>query len=118
MLILLASLLLFLLLGIPIAIPEYETSEMIEVDTGLAQVASSGQSTSQQSAETLVEDVADTGNQAEPSQPMYTQQTSTAVQSEKIPARGELDALKRFAQRLLVMLQQLKRCLRCVIYPG
>ena len=102
----------------PIAIPEYETSEMIEVDTGLAQVASSGQSTSQQSAETLVEDVADTGNQAEPSQPMYTQQTSTAVQSEKIPARGELDALKRFAQRLLVMLQQLKRCLRCVIYPG
>jgi len=102
----------------PFAIAEHETSETIEVETGLAQVVSYRQSTSQQSAVTLVEDVADTEIQSGQSQPQDMQQTSAALQSETIPARGELDALKRFGQQLLVLFQKLKRCLRCVIYPG
>jgi hypothetical protein len=92
---------------------EHETSETIEIDTGLAQVASSGQTTIQQFAETLVEDVANTEYQAEPPQPKDTQHTSAAQQSETVPARGELDALKRFGQRLLVLFQKLKHYLRC-----
>ena len=100
---------------IPFAIAEHETSETIEVDTGVAQVANSGQFTSQQSAEIRVEDVADTENQAEPSQPEDTQQTSAALQSETIPARGVLEALKHSGQRLLALLQKLKRYLRRAI---
>jgi hypothetical protein len=99
----------------PLSEAEPETSE---VDIGLAQVASSVQSTIQQSVETLAGDVADTENQAEPSQPEDMQQTSAALQSEKMPARGEFDALKLFGQGLLVLLQKLKRCFRCAVYPG
>jgi hypothetical protein len=102
----------------PVAIAEHETSEVIEVDTRLAQVVSYRQSASQQSAVALSEDVTDTENQAEPSQPKDMKQTSTGLQSENIPARDELDALKRFGQQLFVLFQKLKRCLRCIIYPG
>lgn len=106
----------------PIEIEEQETSETIKADTGLAQVASSKQTTSQQSAETLVEYVAETVNQAQPSQPIQMQQTSAAPQSEMIPGQRELELVKRFGQqmgeRLSVLLQNLKRCLRCLIYPG
>ena len=96
----------------PIAMAEHETSETIEVDTGLGQVESSGQTTSAQSAKTLVEDIANNENQAEPSQPNDTQQASAAPQSEQMPAGRELDALKRFGQRVSLWFQKLKRCLR------
>ncbi len=97
----------------PIAMAEQKTSETIEVDTGLAQVSSSGQSTGQQTAETMDVDVVDTENQAAPSQPINAQPMSATLQSENIPARGEDDARKRFGQRLSVLFQKLKHYLRC-----
>jgi hypothetical protein len=66
----------------PIDTLEPETSEILEVDTALAQVASSGQSTDQKSATTLDEDVADTEHLVEPSKPEHTQQASELTEAD------------------------------------
>lgn len=71
----------------PIDTPEPETSEMLEVDSARGQVASTGQSTDQGSATKLVEDVAETQRQAEPSQPKDTPQASEVATADTTAAQ-------------------------------
>ena len=74
-------------LTFPIDTPEPDTAEMLAVDSARGQVGSSGQSTGQESATTLVEDVAETQKQAEPSQSKDTQQASGKTEADAVEAQ-------------------------------